>query len=88
MTRSNADCQNSIAKFCKIDFQGNFMPQGSFFDGRIQQSSLRTSAYSGEVDGIPVILLRPDWPATNLFQGSRIYGGSYNETEAYLYFSR
>lgn len=39
-------------------------------------------------EGVPVILLRPDWGATNIFQGDRIYGGSYNETEAYLYFSR
>ena len=62
--------------------------QGSFFDGQMRLGSLKTSAFSGKIDDIPVILLRPDWSATNLFQGSRIYGGSYNETEAYLYFSR
>ena len=62
--------------------------QGSLFDGELRQGSLKMSAFSGKIDGIPVILLRPDWSATNLFQGSRIYGGSYNETEAYLFFSR
>ena len=35
-----------------------------------------------------MLLLRPDWHACNLFKGSRIYGGSYNELEAYLSFSR
>ena len=65
-----------------------WMVQGSFFDGQVRTGSLRTSAFSGRIEGIPVILLRPDWAATNLFQGGRIYGGSYNETEAYLYFSR
>jgi hypothetical protein len=36
-----------------------------------------------------VVLLRPaDWDACNLFRGGRIYGGSYNELEAYLYFCR
>ena len=37
--------------------------------------------------GVPVVLLRPaDWSSCGLFRGPRIYGGSYNETEAYLYF--
>ena len=36
-----------------------------------------------------MVLLRPaDWDGCNLFRGSRIYGGSYNELEAYLYFCR
>ena len=35
-----------------------------------------------------MLLVRPDWGACNLFQGGRIYGGSYNEAEAYLYFCR
>lgn len=50
--------------------------------------SLRTSAFSGTIDGIPMLLLRPDWNCSKLFQGTRVYAGSYNETEAYLYFSR
>ena len=57
-------------------------------DGQMQQGSLRTSATRGSIEGIPMVLLRPDWGATNLFQGDRIYGGSYNELEAYLFFSR
>jgi starch synthase len=62
--------------------------QGSFYDGRMRDGKLQTLAYSGEIEGIPVVLLRPDWQATNLFQGDQIYGGSYNELEAYLFFSR
>ena len=54
----------------------------------MQPGSLRMSAFRGRIDGIPVLLLRPDWGQTNLFKGSRIYGGSYNELEAYLTFSR
>jgi hypothetical protein len=39
--------------------------------------------------GLQVLLLRPaDWDSCNLFHGGRIYGGSYNELEAYLYFCR
>jgi starch synthase len=37
-----------------------------------------------------VALVRPDWDATGspLFRGPAVYGGSYNEAEAYLYFCR
>ena len=35
-----------------------------------------------------VFLLRPDWAETDLLKGDRIYGGGYNEAEAYLYFCR
>ena len=62
--------------------------QGSVQDGHMHHGSRWTSAFRATVDGIRVILLRPDWNATNLFRGDRIYGGSYNETQAYLYFSR
>jgi starch synthase len=54
----------------------------------MQPGSLRTSVFRGKIDGIPVLLLRPDWGSCNIFRGGRIYGGSYNELEAYLYFSR
>ncbi|CAG9460980.1 unnamed protein product [Pedinophyceae sp. YPF-701] len=64
------------------------VPTGKFWDGVMQQSNLRTSIWRGKIVGIPVILLRPDWDQTNLFRGDRIYGGSYNETEAYLFFVR
>lgn len=66
------------------------VPKGRVQDGNMQMSHLRTLAWTGTIEGVPVILLRPDWEATgtNLFRGGRIYGGSYNETEAYLYFCR
>ncbi|EIE18024.1 soluble starch synthase [Coccomyxa subellipsoidea C-169] len=63
-------------------------PKGRVWDGKMQPGSLRTSVFRGKIDGIPVLLLRPDWGACNIFRGGRIYGGSYNEVEAYLYFSR
>ncbi|KAG2691242.1 hypothetical protein I3760_08G000600 [Carya illinoinensis] len=44
-----------------------------------------TTAYRGVVSGIPVIFIEP----SNLFfKGQYVYGGSYNELEAYLFFSR
>ena len=65
-------------------------PKGKVQDGVMHMGSLKTLAWRGSIDGVPVILLRPDWEETgsNLFRGGRIYGGSYNETEAYLYFCR
>ena len=57
-------------------------------DGQLRTESLKTLAFRAKIDGVPVVLLRPDWGASNLFRGDRIYGGSYNELEAYLYFSR
>lgn len=51
--------------------------------------TLRTSVYWGRIQGIPVFLLKPaDGSGSNIFRGTRIYGGSYNEMEAYLYFCR
>lgn len=64
------------------------IPKARSQDGVLQHSSLRTSMFSGKIDGCDVLLVRPDWSASNLFQGDRIYGGSYNEIEAYLFFSR
>eukprot|EP00884_Botryococcus_braunii_P005626 jgi/Botrbrau1/15064/Bobra.118_2s0012.1 len=69
----------------ELDFD---CPKGVQWDGRLQVRSLRTSAWRGRIESVPVILLRPDWSACNIFRGSRIYGGAYNELEAYLYFSR
>ncbi|XP_015166940.1 probable starch synthase 4, chloroplastic/amyloplastic isoform X2 [Solanum tuberosum] len=42
-------------------------------------------AYRGEVSGVPVILIEP---SNHFFKGKNIYGGSYNELDAYLFFSR
>lgn len=44
-----------------------------------------TNAYTGLVSGIPVIFIEP---ANQFFKGQYVYGGSYNELEAYLFFSR
>ncbi|CAH9075586.1 unnamed protein product [Cuscuta epithymum] len=44
-----------------------------------------TNAYRGEVSNIPVIFIEP---SNHFFKGHSIYGGSYNELEAYLFFSR
>ncbi|KAL4430366.1 hypothetical protein ABPG77_002172 [Micractinium sp. CCAP 211/92] len=65
-------------------------PKGRTWDGVFNMETLRTQVYTGKIEGCPVILIRPDWnnSNTNLFRGSRIYGGSYNEAEAYLYFCR
>ena len=54
----------------------------------MQLQPLRTTMYGGRIEGIPVLLVRPDWARSAIFKGGAIYGGSYNELEAYLYFSR
>jgi hypothetical protein len=41
--------------------------------------------FRGVVSGVPVLFFKP---ANHFFKGSRIYGGSYDELEAYLFFSR
>lgn len=65
------------------------VPKGYVWDGVMQCGYLRTAVYRGVIGGVPVILLRPaDWDSCNLFRGGRIYGGSYNEMESYLYFCR
>lgn len=53
----------------------------SYHDGKW----VPTNAYRAVASGIPVVLIEP---ANNFFKGSRIYGGSYDEPEAYLFFSR
>ena len=62
--------------------------QGSIWDGRLQVGSLLVTAHAGTIEGIDVILLRPDWGRCNLFRGKAIYGGSCSELEAYLFLSR
>lgn len=53
----------------------------SYHDG----NWIPTNAYQGEVSNIRVILIEP---SNHFFKGQSIYGGSYNELEAYLFFSR
>lgn len=48
-------------------------------------SSPDAQVHSGLIAGVPVLLLKPE---NHFFLGGRIYGGSYNELEAYLFFSR
>ncbi|KAK3221208.1 hypothetical protein Dsin_008233 [Dipteronia sinensis] len=53
----------------------------TFYDG----NWVPTNAYRGVVSGIPVIFIEP---SNEFFKGQFVYGGSYNELEAYLFFSR
>lgn len=53
----------------------------SYYDG----NWVPTNAYRGLVSGIPVIFIEP---SNQFFKGQYVYGGSYNELEAYLFFSR
>ncbi|KAL0410339.1 UNVERIFIED_CONTAM: putative starch synthase 4, chloroplastic/amyloplastic [Sesamum latifolium] len=53
----------------------------SFYDG----SWVATNVYRGVVSGIPVVFIEP---SNQFFKGQSVYGGSYNELEAYLFFSR
>lgn len=64
-------------------------PKGEVWDGEMRQSSLASSVHRATIDGVPVVLIAPqNRKHSNLFVGDRIYGGSYNELEAYLYFCR
>lgn len=53
----------------------------SYHDGKW----VPTTAYRGVVSDIPVIFIEP---SNQFFKGQHVYGGSYNELEAYLFFSR
>ncbi|KAK6131735.1 hypothetical protein DH2020_034532 [Rehmannia glutinosa] len=53
----------------------------SYYDG----SWIPTNVHRGVVLGIPVIFIEP---SNHFFKGQSVYGGAYNELEAYLFFSR
>ncbi|CAN0839023.1 Glycogen synthase [Linum grandiflorum] len=53
----------------------------SYLDGEW----ILVNAYCGVVSGIPVILIEP---SNQFFKGKHVYGGSYSELDAYLFFSR
>ncbi|KAK3008774.1 hypothetical protein RJ639_015224, partial [Escallonia herrerae] len=53
----------------------------SYHDG----NWIACNAYRGLVSSIPVIFIEP---SNQFFKGQSVYGGSYNELEAYLFFSR
>lgn len=77
------DSIQSLEKECDFD-----CPKGTHWDGKMQMATLKTHVWKGKIAGVQVFLLRPDWSASNIFKADRIYGGNYNEMEAYLYFSR
>ena len=55
----------------------------------MENFTVQTAMYTGKIDGCDVILLKPaSTENSNIFVGNKIYGGSYNELEAYLYFCR
>lgn len=55
----------------------------------VRLDMVSTSMYTGVIAGCNVILLKPAFKErSNIFVGGKIYGGSYNELEAYLYFCR
>ncbi|KAG6740131.1 hypothetical protein POTOM_057768 [Populus tomentosa] len=57
----------------------------STYDSYHDGNWIPTNAYRGVVSGIPVIFIEP---SNEFFKGQQVYGGSYNELEAYLFFSR
>ncbi|XP_059634530.1 probable starch synthase 4, chloroplastic/amyloplastic isoform X2 [Cornus florida] len=65
----------------QIDELALITSYNSYHDG----NWVPTSAYHGIVSGIPVIFIET---SNYFFKGKSIYGGSYNELEAYLFFTR
>ena len=53
----------------------------SFYKGEWSSVEL----FRGKVSGIPCLFIQPK---NQFFKGSRIYGGDYDELEAYLFFTR
>lgn len=54
--------------------------------GHLAMSTVSIECWTGKIEGCPVRLLKPQH--VPYFRGGAIYGGSYNETEAYLIFCR
>ena len=54
---------------------------GSYHRG----SQVMVDAFVGEISGVRVLLLRPQ---NNFFKGEKVYGGGYDEREAYIFFCR
>ena len=57
----------------------------SSFSSPYRDDHIRCEIFTGMISKTPVVLLKPE---NHFFKGSRIYGGSYNELEAYLFFCR
>jgi len=64
------------------------VPKYYHWDGEMRLGHQVTHVYSGRIAGVNLLLLQPDHATSNFFVCDRIYGGSYNEIEAYLYFCR
>ena len=58
-----------------LRFERDFdSPKGRVWDGHFEYGTLRTQAFTGRIEGCPVVLLRPDWGhGSNFFKGGRIY---------------
>lgn len=57
----------------------------STYESYYDCSWIPTNVYRGVVFGIPVVFIEP---SNDFFKGQSVYGGSYNELEAYLFFTR
>lgn len=78
--------ESMVGLECVVEFD---CPKGEEWDGEMRATSLRAAVHRATIDGISVLLIAPaDRNACNIFKGDRIYGGSYNELEAYLFFCR
>ncbi|XP_068643793.1 probable starch synthase 4, chloroplastic/amyloplastic isoform X2 [Aristolochia californica] len=65
--------------------QINYLQFMNTYDSYHDGNWIPTKAYHGVVSDIPVIFIDP---SNHFFKGQNVYGGSYNELEAYLFFSR
>uniref|UniRef100_A0A7S0UW66 starch synthase n=1 Tax=Polytomella parva TaxID=51329 RepID=A0A7S0UW66_9CHLO len=95
--RRAAETLHNVRHFLDFD-----VPKGYIWDGEVKYGHLPSSAFSAMTsDGVPVILIRPkrDPGSREGVTGSRIFSGgsgiyngggsgSYNDIEAFLYFSR
>ncbi|XP_073132550.1 probable starch synthase 4, chloroplastic/amyloplastic isoform X5 [Henckelia pumila] len=55
------------------------------YDSFHDENWIPVNMYRGVVSGIPVMFVEP---TNHFFKGQNVYGGSYDELEAYLFFSR
>ena len=62
------------------------VPKGTKWDGENVVSMMEMSAYSGNIGGCDVILLKPhEETNSNIFKGGAIYGGSYNGSSVFIF---
>lgn len=68
-----------------VPFQVTDLQPGEEYNSFHRGGWVNLQVFRGGVSGVPVIFFKP---ANHFFRGGRIYGGSYDELEAYLFFSR